>query len=219
MPTRLRIRIHLPMSSLCEYLRAVRRLFPHLSGYSAHPYGTPTVLSSYTGFTNTDLGAPNGGKASDMRRSNSTLSPELVTPARYWDMLRKHRDQRLVRLLVGSKSLHCWNFFTSQVVSTSLDADCWHGWVPQQCRLGRYNELCGAGLTADRLRQRCSWIRCHQQHRFVHGLFFSSYTGRSSRLSIVDSAWTTTFQTSLPAGNYCDVTTGTASNGACSGVS
>ncbi|TDL22528.1 glycoside hydrolase [Rickenella mellea] len=27
----------------------------------AHPYGTPTVLSSYTGFTDSDVGAPNGG--------------------------------------------------------------------------------------------------------------------------------------------------------------
>ncbi|KAI0330674.1 glycoside hydrolase [Cubamyces sp. BRFM 1775] len=27
----------------------------------AHPYGTPTILSSYSGFTNTDAGAPNGG--------------------------------------------------------------------------------------------------------------------------------------------------------------
>ncbi|THG95196.1 hypothetical protein EW026_g6419 [Hermanssonia centrifuga] len=27
----------------------------------AHPFGTPTILSSYTGFTDTDAGAPNGG--------------------------------------------------------------------------------------------------------------------------------------------------------------
>ena len=27
----------------------------------AHPYGTPTILSSYSGFTNSDAGAPNGG--------------------------------------------------------------------------------------------------------------------------------------------------------------
>ncbi|KAI0646217.1 glycoside hydrolase [Trametes meyenii] len=27
----------------------------------AHPYGTPTILSSYSGFTNTDAGPPNGG--------------------------------------------------------------------------------------------------------------------------------------------------------------
>ena len=27
----------------------------------AHPYGTPTILSSYNGFTNNDAGAPNGG--------------------------------------------------------------------------------------------------------------------------------------------------------------
>lgn len=28
----------------------------------AHPYGTPTILSSYSGFTDYDAGAPNGGK-------------------------------------------------------------------------------------------------------------------------------------------------------------
>ena len=27
----------------------------------AHPYGTISILSSYSGFTNTDAGAPNGG--------------------------------------------------------------------------------------------------------------------------------------------------------------
>ncbi|KAI0316240.1 glycoside hydrolase [Amylostereum chailletii] len=27
----------------------------------AHPFGTPTILSSYSGFTNTDAGSPNGG--------------------------------------------------------------------------------------------------------------------------------------------------------------
>lgn len=27
----------------------------------AHPYGTPTILSSYSGFTDTDAGSPNGG--------------------------------------------------------------------------------------------------------------------------------------------------------------
>ena len=28
----------------------------------AHPYGTPTILSSYEGFTNYDAGAPNSGQ-------------------------------------------------------------------------------------------------------------------------------------------------------------
>ena len=32
-----------------------------LVNYSAHPYGTPTVLSSYASFYNYDEGAPNGG--------------------------------------------------------------------------------------------------------------------------------------------------------------
>jgi len=27
----------------------------------AHPYGTPTILSSYYGFNDKDAGAPNGG--------------------------------------------------------------------------------------------------------------------------------------------------------------
>ena len=30
----------------------------------AHPYGTPTILSSYSGFTTYDAGAPNSGMCS-----------------------------------------------------------------------------------------------------------------------------------------------------------
>jgi hypothetical protein len=30
---------------------------------SAHPYGTPSVLSSYSNFYNADAGGPNGGMA------------------------------------------------------------------------------------------------------------------------------------------------------------
>ena len=33
------------------------------------------------------------------------------------------------------------------------------------------------------------------------------------------SAWTTTFQTSLPAGKYCDVVGGAAKSGACTAAS
>lgn len=34
-----------------------------------------------------------------------------------------------------------------------------------------------------------------------------------------DSTWTATFTTSLPAGSYCDVVSGTSTAGVCSGTS
>jgi hypothetical protein len=54
------------MSTPCMYWptsRSVQELLlmNSLLVYSAHPYGTPTVLSSYDTFYNYDEGAPNGG--------------------------------------------------------------------------------------------------------------------------------------------------------------
>lgn len=124
----------------------------------AHPYGTPTVLSSYTGFTNTDLGAPNGG----------------------------------VGTCSGSTGTNGWL--------------CQHRWTPIAGMVGFRNNVGSAAIT--------NFVApSSQQIAFGRGaLGFVA-------INNIDSAWTATFQTSLPAGNYCDVTTGTASNGACSGVS
>ena len=44
----------------------------------AHPYGTPTILSSYSGFTDSDAGSPNGGMSdvclTSLGLTNSTSS-------------------------------------------------------------------------------------------------------------------------------------------------
>jgi len=58
---------------------------------------------------------------------------------------------------------------------------------------------------------------------FVSGSSQQIAFGRGSSGFVVinnaDSSWTTTFQTSLPAGIYCDVVAGPMSNGACQGSS
>jgi hypothetical protein len=66
MQTHHRTPIPLRISSLCEpfHLRSLDIVDISLTGMCnlrAYPYGTPTVLSSYSGFTDTDAGAPNGG--------------------------------------------------------------------------------------------------------------------------------------------------------------
>jgi Alpha amylase, C-terminal all-beta domain len=51
--------------------------------------------------------------------------------------------------------------------------------------------------------------------------YLDYYSGSMGFVAInnEDSPWTATFQTSLPAGTYCDVVAGPASNGACAGSS
>ena len=53
----------------------------------AHPYGKPTILSSYVGFENSDLGSPNGGTPSTS--SGSFFFP-IICMSRCWYLFR-HR--------------------------------------------------------------------------------------------------------------------------------
>lgn len=64
--TRRRTRTHWPPSSPCmsQYPHSFRNgssLLFCFASPSAHPYGMPSVLSSYSNFYNTDAGGPNGG--------------------------------------------------------------------------------------------------------------------------------------------------------------
>lgn len=74
MRTRLQIPIRWLASSPCMFLHcpsSVQDMFlttdffylPCPFSRSAHPYGTPSILSSYSNFYNTDAGGPNGGTA------------------------------------------------------------------------------------------------------------------------------------------------------------
>src|SRR6266702_6435472 len=62
--------------------------------YSAHPYGRPTVLSSYTNFYNNDAGAPNNGTA--CLYDQWTLL-DLYRFARYGNLHWQRRSERVVR--------------------------------------------------------------------------------------------------------------------------
>jgi hypothetical protein len=120
----------------------------------AHPYGKPTILSSYSNFYDFGAGAPNGG--------NGTCTGNTGTNGWFC----QHRWQAIAGM-VG---------FRNQVGSASLT-----GWVSPSS----------------------------QQIAFARGaLGFVA-------INNVNSAWSTTFKTGLPAGSYCNVVDGTSVDGVC----
>ncbi|PIL31197.1 hypothetical protein GSI_05895 [Ganoderma sinense ZZ0214-1] len=124
----------------------------------AHPYGTPTILSSYSGFTNTDAGAPNGG----------------------------------VGTCSGSGGENGWL--------------CQHRWIAVSGMVGFRNNVGDAALT--------NWVS-PQSQQIAFGRGALGFVA----INNADSAWSTTFSTSLPDGSYCDVVHGSASGGNCTGGS
>ncbi|KAG9223428.1 glycoside hydrolase family 13 protein [Pleurotus ostreatus PC15] len=124
----------------------------------AHPYGTPTILSSYSGFTNTDAGAPNGG----------------------------------VGTCSGTGGANGWF--------------CQHRWVAFSGMVGFRNTVGSAGIT--------NWVSPQSQQ-----IAFGRGSAGFVAINNADSSWTATFATSLPAGAYCDVISGSANAGTCSGLS
>ncbi|KAI9067762.1 carbohydrate-binding module family 20 protein [Trametes sanguinea] len=124
----------------------------------AHPYGTPTILSSYSGFTNTDAGAPNGG--------TGTCS--------------------------GSGGENGWL--------------CQHRWTAVAGMVGFRNNVGSAAMT--------NWV-APQSQQIAFGRGSLGFVA----INNADADWSTTFETSLPDGSYCDVVSGTSSNGSCTGSS
>ncbi|KAF9489177.1 glycoside hydrolase [Pleurotus eryngii] len=124
----------------------------------AHPYGTPTILSSYFGFANTDAGAPNGGAG--------TCS--------------------------GTGGANGWL--------------CQHRWTAFSGMVAFRNTVGSAGIT--------NWVS-PQSQQIAFGRGSTGFVA----INNADSSWTTTFATSLPAGAYCDVISGSANAGKCSGLS
>ncbi|KAI0795076.1 glycoside hydrolase [Abortiporus biennis] len=124
----------------------------------AHPYGTPTILSSYSGFTNTDAGAPNGG--------TGTCS--------------------------GNGGTNGWL--------------CQHRWVAIVGMVGFHNNVGTSAIT--------NWVS-PQSEQIAFGRGSLGFVA----INNVDSIWTATFTTSLPDGSYCDVISGSASSGSCTGLS
>ncbi|KAJ3484790.1 hypothetical protein NLI96_g5399 [Meripilus lineatus] len=124
----------------------------------AHPYGTPTILSSYSGFTNTDAGSPNGGAG--------TCS--------------------------GTGGTNGWL--------------CQHRWVAISGMVGFHNNVGAAPMT--------NWVSPQSQQ-----IAFGRGTLGFVAINNADSAWTTSFTTSLPDGSYCDVISGQSVSGSCTGLS
>ncbi|KAK7691582.1 hypothetical protein QCA50_004981 [Cerrena zonata] len=124
----------------------------------AHPYGTPSILSSYSGFTDTDVGAPNGGAG--------TCS--------------------------GSGGSNGWL--------------CQHRWTAVAGMVGFRNNVGSAVLN--------NWVSPQSQQ-----IAFGRGSLGFVAINNADSAWSTTFTTSLPDGTYCDVISGTSSSGSCTGSS
>ncbi|KAI0635064.1 glycoside hydrolase [Trametes polyzona] len=124
----------------------------------AHPYGTPTILSSYDGFTNSDAGAPNGGAG--------TCS--------------------------GSGGANGWL--------------CQHRWTAIAGMVGFRNKVGSAALN--------NW-QSPQSQQIAFGRGSLGFVA----INNADSAWSTTFTTSLPDGSYCDVVSGKSSGSSCTGSS
>lgn len=103
------------------------------------------------------------------------------------------------------------------VLPASMGGILRHGRFPEHSRLVRHNELGLATKPADRLRERCA---TRKEPRLIDGLNTHT-TGSAGFVAInnADSSWTATFATSLPAGAYCDVISGSANAGTCSGLS
>ncbi|KAH9981799.1 glycoside hydrolase family 13 protein [Russula compacta] len=122
----------------------------------AHSYGTPSVLSSYSNFYDTDAGAPNGGTGT---------------------------------------------------CSDTVDVDRWlcqHRWPAIAGMVGFRNNVGSAPLTG--------WVSPSSQQ-----IAFSRGSLGFVAINNMDSAWSATFATGLPAGSYCNVIDGPFSKGVCSG--
>ncbi|KAF8878446.1 glycoside hydrolase [Infundibulicybe gibba] len=124
----------------------------------AHSYGTPSILSSYSGFSNTDLGAPNGGAG------------------------------------------------TCSATGGSGGWLCQHRFVAISGMVGFRNNVGTAALT--------NWVSPQSQQ-----IAFGRGSAGFVAINNADSAWTTSFTTTMAAGSYCDVISGKASSGSCTGTS
>ncbi|PBK84861.1 glycoside hydrolase family 13 protein [Armillaria gallica] len=121
----------------------------------AHPYGTPTILSSYQYLT-TDDGAPNNG----------------------------------VGTCLGTGGANGWY--------------CQHRWIAFTGMVEFRNNVGSAALT--------DWVS-PQSSQIAFGRGSAGFVA----INNAASDWSSSFKTSLADGSYCDVVSGTSSNGICTG--
>ncbi|KDQ58058.1 carbohydrate-binding module family 20 protein [Jaapia argillacea MUCL 33604] len=125
----------------------------------AHPYGTPTILSSFEfPDDNTDQGSPNGG--------SGTCS--------------------------GTGGANGWL--------------CQHRWIAFSGMVGFRNNVSSAPLT--------NWVAVGAQQ-----IAFGRGSAGFVAINNADTPWSFQFQTSLPAGSYCDIIHGVLSGNTCTGPS
>ncbi|KAJ7252048.1 glycoside hydrolase [Mycena rebaudengoi] len=82
---------------------------------------------------------------------------------------------------------------------------CQHRFVAISGMVGWRNQVAGAAIN--------NWVSPQGQQ-----IAFGRGTAGFVAINNADSAWSTTFRTSLPNGSFCDVITGKSSNGACTGT-
>ncbi|KAK0448445.1 glycoside hydrolase family 13 protein [Desarmillaria tabescens] len=121
----------------------------------AHPYGTPTILSSYQ-YSTTDDGAPNNG----------------------------------VGTCSGTGGANGWY--------------CQHRWIAFTGMVGFRNNVGSAALT--------DWVS-PQSSQIAFGRGSAGFVA----INNAASDWTSSFTSSLADGSYCDVISGTSSDGTCTG--
>ncbi|EEB90215.1 hypothetical protein MPER_11606 [Moniliophthora perniciosa FA553] len=128
----------------------------------AHPYGTPTVLSSYS-FSDIDAGSPNSGAG------------------------------------------------TCTATGGSNGWLCQHRWIAISGMVGFRNTVGSAAIN--------NWVS-PQSQQIAFGRALNTHLGSAGFVAInnADSTWSASFHTLLADGNYCDVISGSSSNGACTGV-
>jgi hypothetical protein len=140
----------------------------------AHPYGTPTILSSYT-FSSYDQGGPNSGECA---------APSVALT-------------QLISTMSGAG--------TCSGTGGANGYLCQHRWIAISGMVGFRNAVGSAALT--------NWVSpAYNQIAFGRG------SAGFVAINNADSAWSTSFTTSLGAGTYCDVITGSKSSASkCSG--
>lgn len=183
--------------SLCSFLCVLREV--NFSCTRAHPYGTPTILSSFS-FDDFDAGAPNNGKCTSL----VCIPHWLVLMANYLGTGSCSgsggADGWLEPLLfILSPSLH----------SPSLCRLCQHRW-PAVAGMAGFRNCVNAAASNDLT----NWISPSSQQ-----IAFSRGAVGFVAINNADEEWTADLNTGLPGGSYCNVIEGPQSGGACAGAS
>ncbi len=105
----------------------------------AHPYGTPSILSSYSGFTNTDQGSPNNGTGSFISIDRPFAYELMMCYDRCRNMFCDRRNRRLA-------------------LSTSANFGQRDGWIQKHSWKCAHDKLGVTTITTNSVRKRFCWV-------------------------------------------------------------